>query len=563
MRKRGFDLRMRIAFLAVLVLAVAGIGGVADFARAQQSAEQVVAPEAVDAQSAEQVVVPEAIDAQSAEQVVAPEAVDAQSAEQIAVVITCKGMIDDGLFQSIKRRSQQAIDDGASYLIYEIQTYGGLVKSADEISKYWIMDIGKNVHTVAYITTEAISAGAMISVSCKDIIMLENTKIGDCAPILMGAKLEGVEREKTESFIRGIFSSAAEANGYPEALLHAMVTQNVEVYRVRNIETGKYEFMETEYLSKEEEKKYDLENKKLIVKKDQLLTLTASEAKEYGIARAVVSDLEGALAFLEKRDGVKFAPQPITLETYWSEEMVRWLTSPMVVSVLVMLAMLGFYVEIRTPGLGLPSVVAVAAVLVLVGSKYLIGMANWVEVAIFMTGVILLALEIFVIPGFGVAGVSGIVCIGAGLFGMLIENPPDQVPWPESRQAWDLFVDGLTGFTGGFIGFLFAAFLLAHYLPRSRLFAGLMLTATLQGREMPVSMTAPPVEGADGILNSGPGAIDVGDVGIVVSILRPAGDANFDGKIVDVVSLGEFIDAGKKVVVLEVHGNRVIVKEQQ
>ena len=187
MRKRGFDLRMRIAFLAVLVLAVAGMGGVADFARAQQSGTSGT----TDSQPAE------------------PDTVDAQRAEQIAVVITCKGMIDDGLFQSIKRRSQQAIDNGASYLIYEIQTYGGLVKSADEISKYWIMGIGKNVHTVAYITTEAISAGAMISVSCKDIIMLENTKIGDCAPIMMGAKLEGTEREKTESFIRGIFSSAA------------------------------------------------------------------------------------------------------------------------------------------------------------------------------------------------------------------------------------------------------------------------------------------------------------------------------------------------------------------
>ncbi|MHC4191341.1 MAG: Clp protease/crotonase-like domain-containing protein, partial [Planctomycetota bacterium] len=111
-----------------------------------------------------------------------------------AAVILCKGMIDDGLYKSIQRRTQIALDGGVEYLIYEIGTYGGLLNSADEISKYLILDIGKKVHTVAYITTEAISAGAMISVSCQDIIMLENTTIGDCAPIALGAKLEGVER---------------------------------------------------------------------------------------------------------------------------------------------------------------------------------------------------------------------------------------------------------------------------------------------------------------------------------------------------------------------------------
>ena len=91
----------------------------------------------------------------------------------------------------------------------------------------------------------------MISVSCKDIIMLSNTTIGDCAPITMGGKLEGVEREKTESYIRAIFSRAAEANGYPEALLKAMVTQQLEIFRVKNLKSDKYEFFETEDLPKD------------------------------------------------------------------------------------------------------------------------------------------------------------------------------------------------------------------------------------------------------------------------------------------------------------------------
>jgi membrane-bound serine protease (ClpP class) len=162
-------------------------------------------------------------------------------------------MIDNGLFESIKRRTQIALDEGAEYLIYEIQTYGGLVNAADEICKYLILDVGKKAHTVAYITTEAISAGAMISVSCQDIIMLENTTIGDCAPMVLipSQKLEGVEREKAESFIRGTFDRAANANGYPRALLRAMVTMQIEVYRVTNKATGEYEFFESVHLPKD------------------------------------------------------------------------------------------------------------------------------------------------------------------------------------------------------------------------------------------------------------------------------------------------------------------------
>ena len=184
--------------------------------------------------------------------------------------------------------------------------------------------MGKEAHTVAYITTQAISAGAMISVSCQDIIMLENTTIGDCAPMTLvpSQKLEGVDREKAESFIRAAFDRAAKANGYPRALLRAMVTMQIEVYRVKNIKTGEYEFFESVRLPKDPNT-YDLDNKELIVENDKLLTLIASDALEYGIARAVVKDLRGALDFLAKRDGVTFAGEPMVLETTWSEEMVR------------------------------------------------------------------------------------------------------------------------------------------------------------------------------------------------------------------------------------------------
>jgi len=480
-------------------------------------------------------------------------AVDAPTVK--AAVIVCKGMIDHGLFKSIQRRTQTALDQDVEYLIYEIQTYGGLVQSADDISKYFILDIGKKAHTVAYVTTEAISAGAMISVSCQDIIMLENTTIGDCAPIVLGGKLEGVEREKTESFIRAVFMRAAEANDYPAALLKAMVTMQTKVYRIENLETGEYEFFEDERLP-DDPNMFDMENKKLIVKDDELLTLTASQAFEYGIARAQVKDRAGALDFLAERDGVTFAGEPTVLHTIWSEEMVRWLNSPAVMAVLVMLAMLGVYIEFNTPGVGLPGLAAVTCFVIIIGSKYLVGMANWVELVLFAVGILLLLVEIFVLPGFGIAGFSGIVCIFVGLFGMLVKNPPDKFPWPQDAIAWSDLTSGVVSLCLGIVGFAILAWLITKYLPKTEneFLSGLFLVpaARGQGGASRVSMTAPP--------ESETRSVEVGDTGRVVLTLRPTGKARFGDAMVDVVAEAEFLDKGARVEVIEIHGNRVVVK---
>ena len=470
-----------------------------------------------------------------------------------AAVIVCKGMIDDGLFRSIKRRTKTALDAGAGYLIYEIGTYGGLLESADDISKYLILEVGKKARTAAYITSEAISAGAMISVSCQDIIMRENTTIGDCAPIALGAKLEGVEREKAESFVRAAFMRAAEANGYPAVLLKAMVSMQTEVYRVKNLQSGGYEFFESDQLPTDPNK-YELDKKELIVRSDELLTLTASKAYEYGVARAQVKDLAGALDFLAERDGISFIGEPMVLKTNWSEEMVRWLNNPAVMAVLVMLALLGVYVEFNTPGVGLPGLVAVICFAIIIGSKYLVGLANWVEVVLFGVGILLLMVEIFVLPGFGIAGVLGIISILAGVFGMLVRNPPDRLPWPQNALDWETFTSGVLALSLGLVGFIVLAWLLGKYLPKLQFLSGLVLvpTAVKQGGEAEVSMTTIPESKARGV--------NVGDTGVVVSTLRPAGRAKFGEAVVDVIAEAAFLEEGTKVKITEIYGNRVVVK---
>ena len=263
----------------------------------------------------------------------------------------------------------------------------------------------------------------------------------------------------------------------------------------------------------------------------------------------------GALAFLAQRDAVAFTGEPIILETNWLERMVSWLNSPGVLAVLVMLALLGVYVEFHTPGFGLAGTVAVICLAVIVGSKYLVGMANWVEVVVLFVGVLLLLVEIFVLPGFGIAGVLGIVGILLGLFGMLIANAPDELPWPETPSDWQSLSSGVLSVALGFTGFIVLAWLLSRYLPRLGFMSGLVLTPAVPSSDRgasQVSMTVPPQTAGLGVR--------VGDVGEVVARLRPAGKARFGEALVDVVATGEFLDRGAPVVIIGIHGSRVVVR---
>ncbi len=477
-----------------------------------------------------------------------------QVPEVKAALIPCKAEIDQALFDSIERRSEIALAAGAKYLIYEIQTYGGRVDSADSIAKYFIQGVGHRARTVAYVATEAISAGALISVSCNDIIMRENTTIGDCAPITLEGKLEGVEREKAESFVRAAFRRAAEANNYPKPLLEAMVTMQLEVWRVKNLQTDQWEFFEAAK-KPSDANVYDVAHAQQIDTPDKLLTLTAAQAKEYGIARAVVPDVNGVLSFLEQRDGVRIARPPARLEMLWSERLVSWLNSAPVMGILVALALLGVYMELSAPGLSLPGLLAVVCFIIIVFSKYLTGLANWVEIILVLAGIALLLVEFFVLPGFGVAGVLGIVFVIVGLFGMLLRNPPGQVPWPTSTGDWSSLRQGVYGLTLGLGGFAVGVAILSRYLPRIKFLSGLILTPTLSpagGGEAHPSVTAPP--------ESAEPQLEAGAVGVALTKLRPSGKAKFGDAVVDVVATAEFLDAGANVQIVEIHGNRVVVR---
>ncbi|RPJ24982.1 MAG: hypothetical protein EHM35_15910, partial [Planctomycetaceae bacterium] len=211
-----------------------------------------------------------------------------------------------------------------------------------------------------------------------------------------------------------------------------------------------------------------------------------------------------------------------------------------------------------TPGFGLPGLVAVVCFALILGSKYLVGMANWVEIILLFIGLGLLLVEIFVLPGFGVAGFLGITCVVIGLFGMLIRNAPDEIPWPDTVGDWQSLSSGIIGLAAGFAGFVVLAWLLSRYLPKIPFLSGLILSPAVAatGRSgARISMTSP--------LESTSVSVQVGDVGEVLSTLRPAGKARFGDAIVDVVAAGDFLGRGTEVRIIEIHGSRVVVKKAE
>jgi len=474
-----------------------------------------------------------------------------------AVIITIAEMIDPGLVDSLIRRTEFAIDQGATIIIYEMDTFGGRVDSAIEIYDYFLKDVGRRARTVAYIPTKAISAGAMISVACHDIIMKRNTQIGDCAPIQMGGSIENTEREKIETILRTYFRDAARENGYPEALCQAMVSATLEVWRVKNLEDDTYGYFFTSELN-HKEYPWDLQNKVLVCEEDKLLTLTHQEALNYGVARTIVEGtheqaLEQAISFLEKRYEIEI-PRPVArMETNWSEELVRWLTSPVVAGILLMVAMLAIYVELNSPGLGLPGAVAVLALVILFGSKFLIGMANWWEIAVFVIGLGLLILEIFVIPGFGIAGISGVLLILFSLVAMMVSNPPGDLPVPSAPFEKEMFEKQFLWTVAGFIFFVVIAYFFGRYFHRMPITNRLVLqaptdSATVRsGGQAAPAPTMPPVK--------------IGQTGVALSSLRPSGNAKFGPFRLTVVTRGELIEAKRNIRVVAIEGNSIIVKE--
>ena len=461
-------------------------------------------------------------------------------------VITVRGEIDYGLWKSLERRKKLALDAGAEVIIFELDSYGGGLFEGIDIADLINGIKSEGVKTVAYVHNKAISAGAMIALACQEIVMRRHTTIGDCQAIMISPQTRTIEPapEKIQTNVRAVMRKYAQSNGYPELVAEAMVDPGLTVYKVvfndgtvQYVALSEYERLKA---SPEDEKKIDKDKTTLVVAADKLLTMTDSEAVRFDISTASVSDRQEAIRRYSTPDAVVAA-----YDTTWSEEMVRFLNSMAVSAMLMLVGMFSLYMAFKTPGFGLPEAMAIICFGIFFLSKHLHGLANqqqmFIQVLVFVVGIVLLGIEIFVIPGFGVVGILGVACIMASLVLAL-----QGLGLPGHRFEPGRLFENLALVLGSFLGSTVAFMLLVRFLPQTPVLRRLVLRMA-ENREL-------------GYVVDSAGRQDlVGKDGIAMSALRPSGRAEIDGQAMLVVADSEFIEPGSRVIVSEVRGNHVVV----
>ena len=413
-------------------------------------------------------------------------------------VVPINGTIDLGLAPFLARAVREATDAGASAVVLDINTFGGRVDAAVAMRDTLL---NARIRTIAFVNPRAISAGALLALACNTIILTTGGTIGAAAPVVPGS--DGSSKpadEKSVSYVRKEFRATAEARHRPLEIAEAMVDADVEIPGISP--------------------------------KGKLLTLTTEEALQHKVADLTAPTLEAALtaAGLPNAEVRRVGPT-------WAETLVRFLTHPAVASLLMTVGVLGIIVEMRTPGFAVPGVVGLLSLGLFFWGHWIVQLAGWEELLLVVVGAVLVAVEVFVIPGFTVFGVAGIVALIGGL-GM-------------AMVGVDVSVSSVTAALGRVaISILLAmagALALFRFLPRLPFGRRLVLDTGMDAGHGYIS--APESDRRW-----------LGRSGTAISPLRPAGIAEIDGTRVDVVSDGVFLDAGTVIEVTRVDGNRIVVR---
>lgn len=433
----------------------------------------------------------------------------------------------------VERALRDTENTPETLFVFEIDTFGGRVDSALKIVDT-ILGVPKG-RTIAFVSNKAISAGALIALACNELVMRPNTTLGDVAPITQSQEGPKMMGEKFQSPLRAKFRALAKKNGYPEVLAESMVSADMEVFRVES--GGGVKYMDAIELAEFREHNPDaVIKKKTVVAKGELLTMDDVEALELGFSKMTAGSVE------EMLDNLGVAPyEVVRVEQSWSENLGRLIAS--VSPILLMIGLAMIYVEIKAPGFGAPGIVGLTCLGLVFFNQYLVGLADYTELLLVILGIVLLAFEVFVIPGFGLAGPAGFLAIAAGMILALQDFtlPDPAIPW-----QGDIFFSNIIQVLGSFaVGFLVALLFLRYMLPRlGRLVDGPYLATTLAGSHADSSET---------------GRLKPGAVGLAHTFLRPAGKAEIGEEYYDVITEGEFVEQGAEIMVTEIRGNRVIV----
>jgi membrane-bound serine protease (ClpP class) len=458
----------------------------------------------------------------------------ANAQQQNVFVIPIRDTIDLGLAFFVKRSLKDAESAGAAYIILEVNTLGGRVDAALDIR-----DALEEctIPTIAYVNKRAISAGALICLANQSITMAPGSTIGAATPVGVGGMGEKVTLgEKEISYVRGEFRATAERNGHSPVLAEAMVDPDAEAIAVfvdgvaRVVSSSEAEDLQRDGGGDRTE---------IISGKGKLLTMTADEANKVGLADSTPASLEE----LVRSRGLDPA-HVLTAGVSWSENIVRFLTHPIVSGLLLTLGVLGIFFELQMPGWGVSGTLGALLLLLFFFGHYLAGLAGSLDVLLFALGLGLLALEVLVVPGFGITGIGGFLCILLSIYLALVRRPIPAFSWD-----YQILNDALFTFLFVVVGTAIGAVIIWKTFPDSRLKKLMVLSASERASE--------------GYIASESLEALIGRSARSLTRLRPSGKALIGGEPFEVQTEGEFVEKDRVLRVVKVTGNKVFVAEEK
>ena len=465
-------------------------------------------------------------------------------------IVNIRDQIGSGISVYISNGIERAEEANADAIIFDVDTPGGRVDSAVDIIDA-IQDT--EVPTIAFVNREAISAGAMISIACDQIVMVSGGTIGDSAPVSIQGEEAG---EKAVSYIRKTIKSTAERQGHNFHIAVTMVDKKRVLVRMADGEI--VSFRPDTY----QEKRQNGEEMEVISAEGELLTLTTDEALAYGFAHGRADTIDELLAmyqiveidgarkaltagaaaqkqeelgaasiqFIKSLEGAATDEAMVSL----ADRIVIFLTSPLISSLLLSLGMLGLWIEIQSPGFGLPGMLGLLCLGIFFGGHMLIQIdAQWAALA-FVLGLGLIVVEVFILPGFGVAGISGIILMFGGSFYVF-------------KSAYQ-FETAILAFSSVIVLTAIGVIAAFYLFPKTRAWKHFAL-ATEMSSDI-------------GYHSAGDEDFQsyIGQTGTAITPLRPAGAIRLAGKRVDVLTAGDFIPSETPVKVIEVEGSKIFVE---
>ncbi|MEM8896291.1 MAG: NfeD family protein, partial [Bacteroidota bacterium] len=395
---------------------------------------------------------------------------------------------------------EKAAEIEADYVVIEMDTYGCALNDADDI-RTRLLNWEKPVYV--WINKDAASAGALISIACDSIYMAKGASIGAATVVTADG---AAAPDKYQSYMRSIMRSTAEAQGRDPKIAEAMVDEDIEVDSISN--------------------------------EGQVITFSTNEAIQYGFCEAQVDNVDEVMA----RSGVDdYELYEFKLDS--AEKIIAFFLNPVISGILILIIIGGIYFELQTPGVGFPILASFVAAVLYFTPYYLNGLAeNW-EIIMFFIGVALLAAEIFVIPGFGIAGILGLICTIGSLVLVMLNNDTFDFSFV---NAGDLFLAVSTTLAGLF-GAIIVMFLGGVRLTNTQFFKRVALQ-DVQDR-------------SEGYVSNFKSESFIGKKGVTYTILRPSGKVMIEDNIYDAFTRGNYIEKDKPIEVIGEEGNSVKVKE--